>query len=191
MTTYSYSQLEGLWIQGGGSRVLAPLMAAIAMAESSGNSLARNPSGASGLWQINGLPFPGNPFDPLTNARMAVAKYHEQGLNAWVTYTNGAYKQFFKGQVPPTAYTGPGGDSTGIQTTSFTGDIIGAIAGALGLGADLKGFFIRAGLIVLGGILLVAGLIMAGKGHEGTNVNVASSPEEQPEAEDAEIPEAA
>ena len=87
--------LESLWVAAGGPRSLAHLMAAIAMAESGGNAGAHNPSGASGLWQILGLPFPGNPFDPLTNARMAVAKWRTQGLGAWVTYTSGAYRAYY------------------------------------------------------------------------------------------------
>ena len=56
----SYGQLERLWTEAGGASRMAALMAAIAEAESSGNSQAHNPSGASGLWQILGLPFPGN-----------------------------------------------------------------------------------------------------------------------------------
>jgi hypothetical protein len=58
-------------------------MAHIAMAESAGDPNAVNPSGATGLWQILGQPFRGNPRDPLTNARMAVWKYNHQGLGAW------------------------------------------------------------------------------------------------------------
>src|SRR5215813_3238316 len=118
MAQFTYGQLESLWIQAGGSKVLAPLMAAIALAESGGNSDARNPSGASGLWQILGQPFPGNVFDPKENARMAVAKEKEQGLGAWETYTSGAYKQFLRGNVPPaqaqTTAAAGGGDSTGL-----------------------------------------------------------------------------
>jgi Transglycosylase SLT domain len=87
--------LERLWDAAGGPPGAAHLMAAIAMAESGGNPRAFNPSGASGLWQILGLPFPGNPFDPLTNARMAVSKYRSQGLGAWEAYTNGAYRAFY------------------------------------------------------------------------------------------------
>src|SRR5262249_46710665 len=120
MAQFTYGQLESLWIQAGGSKALAPLMAAIAMAESGGNSDARNPSGASGLWQILGNPFPGNAFDPQVNAKMAVAKEKEQGLSAWVTYTSGAYKQFLRGNVPPQAAQTTGavsttGDSSGLQ----------------------------------------------------------------------------
>ena len=103
-----YSQLEGLWKQAGGPASMAGLMAAIAEAESGGRSTAQNPSGASGLWQILGVPFPGNVFDPLTNARMAVAKWRSQGLGAWATYTSGAYKQFLHG--------GAGGAGGALQT---------------------------------------------------------------------------
>jgi hypothetical protein len=92
------SQLASLWMQAGGARNLSHLMAAIAMAESGGRSDARGPmtpfGQAKGLWQILGLPFPGNPFDPLTNARMARAKYLTQGLRAWEAYTNGSYRRF-------------------------------------------------------------------------------------------------
>jgi hypothetical protein len=91
----SLPYLERLWDAAGGPPGIAHLMAAIAMAESGGNPNAYNPSGASGLWQILGLPFPGNPFNPLTNAAMAVAKYRSQGLGAWVTYTSGAYRAFY------------------------------------------------------------------------------------------------
>lgn len=97
---YSYGQLEGLWDRAGGAPSMASLMAAIALAESGGNPGAYNPSGASGLWQILGVPFAGNPMDPLTNARMAVSKLASQGLGAWVTYTDGAYRQFLHGGVP-------------------------------------------------------------------------------------------
>jgi hypothetical protein len=144
LATYDYAQLEQLWTGAGGPRALAPLMAAIALAESSGNSQARNPSGASGLWQILGDPFPGDPFDPQTNAKMAVAKYREQGLNAWATYTSGAYKRFLRGSLPPGTTGGPppggthttaaqgggGGFWTMWNTVPGTGIPIGFIAGA-------------------------------------------------------------
>jgi cell wall-associated NlpC family hydrolase len=100
---YSYSQLERLWISAGGAKSLAPIMAAIAMAESGGNPNAENPSGATGLWQILGAVHPADASrltDPSVNAKEAVAKYHTQGLKAWTTYTSGAYKKFLQGNVP-------------------------------------------------------------------------------------------
>lgn len=97
--TYSYSQLMQLWIAAGGSRTMAPIMAAIAMAESGGNPRAHNASGASGLWQILGAVKSADQsrlFDPTVNAREAVLKFRSQGLGAWESYTNGSYKKFMQ-----------------------------------------------------------------------------------------------
>ena len=107
---YSYAELEGLWIGAGGPKRLAPLMAAIAMAESRGIPGARNPSGATGLWQILGQVSPGNLTDPQVNARNAVRKWQLQGLKAWTTYTSGDYKHFLKHGVAP---VDPSGGATG------------------------------------------------------------------------------
>jgi len=125
MTVYSYAQLEGLWEQAGGSKALAPVMAAIAMAESGGNSQAYNPSGATGLWQILGAVNPadqGNLFNPQVNAKEALLKYKTQGLGAWVTYTDGAYKKYLQGNVPPTAITGVQGPPPGVAAPGSPGE---------------------------------------------------------------------
>src|SRR5271169_725521 len=52
MANYTFSQLMGLWEQAGGSKGFAALMAGVAEVESGGNPQAYNPSGATGLWQI-------------------------------------------------------------------------------------------------------------------------------------------
>jgi hypothetical protein len=87
---YDLQSLQQLWVAAGGPAGVAPLMARIAMAESGGNpsigNAGRTPNGttvAAGLWQILGLPFPGDPTDPMTNARMAVAKYTAGGTAPW------------------------------------------------------------------------------------------------------------
>src|SRR6185437_7308938 len=140
MARYSFAQLEGLWVRAGGPRSMAPVMAAIALAEADGDSNAHNPSGASGLWQILGNPFPGNAFDPLTNARMAVSKWRSQGLQAWVTYTSGAYRKFLPpGQAPPPARAG----SVPAQGSSGPG-----IGGLLQAPADVLRFFTGAAAAV-------------------------------------------
>lgn len=126
MTQYNYSQLEELWINAGGNRAIAPVMAAIALAESSGRSDAFNASGASGLWQILGAVNQSDQnqlFNPIVNAHEAVLKYQTQGLGAWVTYTSGAYKQFLQGAAPatgPLAGGSGGGGSGGASTTAST-----------------------------------------------------------------------
>jgi phage-related protein len=88
--------LENLWISAGGpGGIIAHIAAAIALAESGGNPRARNPSGASGIWQILGQVVPGNIFDPFINALNAVKKYRDAGgFSPWVTFTSGAYRQF-------------------------------------------------------------------------------------------------
>jgi hypothetical protein len=102
-SAYSFGQLKTLWVLAGGAPSLAPTMAAIALAESGGRSNAHNPSGASGLWQIempvNAQYVPGgaaNVYNPLANARGAVAIERAQGLGAWVTYSSGAYRRYLQ-----------------------------------------------------------------------------------------------
>ena len=98
MASYSKGQLEALWEQAGGSKAVASVAAAIALAESGGNPAARNPEGpehAEGLWQIKGQLVPGNILNPQVNAANAVAKYRAaKGFTPWTTYTGGAYKQY-------------------------------------------------------------------------------------------------
>jgi len=76
MTTYSFSQLEKLWEQAGGSPALASYAAATAIIESGGRTDAYNASGASGLMQLipsNQHLIPGgNVFNGLDNMIGAV-----------------------------------------------------------------------------------------------------------------------
>jgi Transglycosylase SLT domain len=92
---YSKAQLEALWAATNPGNGDPHLMAAIALAESSGNPSSLNSIGACGLWQIH--PYEAGCLSPTTNARMAGGKLKSQGLTAWETYTNGAYKQYYTG----------------------------------------------------------------------------------------------
>lgn len=69
--------IKSLWIQAGGNPQHAGTAAAVALAESSGNPQAShtNSSGSvdRGLWQINSIHGALSSFDPLANARAAVA----------------------------------------------------------------------------------------------------------------------
>jgi len=144
MATYSYSQLEGLWIKAGGPKTMAPLMAAIALAESSGNPSAHNASGASGLWQILGAPtgWTGSTdwYNPQTNARAAVAKYHTQGLAAWQSYTSGAYRKYLKGGVTATVPGGGPGSQVHIPGTPVSVGASGLLGSLLSLPSQVTGF---------------------------------------------------
>lgn len=117
MADLTFAELEGVAIKGGFPQSMAPLMAAIALAESSGDPNSTNPTDNGGrqtswgLWQISlgnhTAPAP-NWNDPVENAKLAYGKWRSQGLWAWGTWQSGAYKKFLpKGYVPPT-YTFPG-----------------------------------------------------------------------------------
>lgn len=172
MSNLSYSQLEGLWIHAGGSSALAPVMAAIALAESSGNPGAVNPNdnggrqSSFGLWQIsNGTHSPpaSNWNNPQVNASLAVAKYHNQGLGAWGTYTSGVYKKFLQGNVPPSGNFPNGPGSGGAGSGPFG---LSTLASFLG-GGPLAQFVTdpidaleRIGLVIFGSILILVGIFI-------------------------------
>lgn len=125
MTQYfTYSQLEQLWINAGGSSAVAPVMAAIAMAESGGKSDAVNQNGNGttdrGLWQINSIWGNLSTFDVTTNADAAVAVYNQQGITAWSTYNNGNYKQFLQGGSVPTGTADTAASATPSSTNPGT-----------------------------------------------------------------------
>lgn len=180
MARLTYSQIQQLWIQNGGSKALAPLMAAIALAESGGRTDALNPTAPDysvGLWQINyygalregRTRLFGSPeeliADPARQVKAARSILHGQGLGAWSTYTNGAYRQYLGGAstsaLPPNLSTAPavgagGGSSVqaaGLQQAGYDavvdltpwgiplnpfklpGYLAGKLGGALGDGA--------------------------------------------------------
>lgn len=138
MAKLSYAQLEGLWTQNGGSAALAPIMAAIALAESSGNPSATNPNDNGGrqtswgLWQLSdgthNQPV-SNILDPNVNAAQAVKKYKSQGLKAWGSYTSGAYKKFLQNGVPAST-----SGITGASSTANQAGVVSDIGGAIGTG---------------------------------------------------------
>ena len=96
--------MQSLLRQAGWPESLIPIMAAIGMAESSGQpcivgTLANNEYSV-GLWQININPALRRPWtrqqlcDPLFNAQVALQIYRQQGLRAWGSYTDGRYRQY-------------------------------------------------------------------------------------------------
>lgn len=119
MGKYSFSQLEAIWVQAGGSAVFKAMAAAVAMAESGGNPNAsnRNSNGTTdrGLWQINSIHGSQSTFDPISNARAAVS-ISKNGTNwrPWCTaWSTGRCSGTFLGQGSPVLKYLPGGSSTG------------------------------------------------------------------------------
>lgn len=196
--TLTYSQLEGAWIEGGGSAAAAPVAAAIAMAESAGNPMSHNGNAGTGdnsygLWQINmigslgparraqyGLPSNEALFDPVTNARVAVAM-SGNGTNwsPWTTYISGAFRRYLQNGIVPNG-SGLGGSfgsaimgsDAGSQQNatlaSFTDNTcvlgwsgLGGIFGSTGHFCLLTKSEMRA---MVGGLLLASGTLVMGVG---------------------------
>ena len=188
MAQYTYGQLVNLYATANNvpaTSAEALTMGALAMAESSGDPNAHNPSGASGLWQImpshasdKGWTYGTNFYDPATNARMAYFVLHHQGYSAWTTYTNGAYRKFLGGSVPnvspnisnagmlaipgipgpgqaPLIGGGTGGGIIGGVQTPSTGSLLGIPTHLFDVG-----LWRRIGIALVGFLLIVVGLII-------------------------------
>ena len=111
-----YNSLERLAVEGGFTPEQAKIMAAIALAESSGRARALNDNTDTGdlsygLWQINMIDYPtyklgeerrkqmklkdnDELYDPAVNVRAAKMIFDQQGYDAWSVYKSGAYKKF-------------------------------------------------------------------------------------------------
>jgi hypothetical protein len=128
---YNISQLVGLAQRAGFKGENAAVAAAVAMAESGGNTNAHNtkyPDNSYGLWQINMLDEPGymlgaerrkkfnlksnnELFNPVTNASVAYKLSGGSNFGAWSTYNDGLHIPFLPAarkalsnpQAPPRA----------------------------------------------------------------------------------------
>jgi hypothetical protein len=156
-TPLTQSQLQQLALNAGFPASVAPLMSAIALAESGGCPTATNPNDNNGtqtswgLWQIsNGTHSVLSGWnDAQTNANMAFQKYQSQGLRAWGSYTNGSYAQYLPGtsaSVPPGVTPTASGSSNPI-TDLFNSDQVHQI-----------------GILGIGGVVILIGLVIAFKG---------------------------
>lgn len=105
MATISQSQVYTIALLAGLPQ--PKVMAAVAMAESSGRTDVVNSIGCVGLWQIN-QPVWVKQYpkwtvkwlqNPLNNASAAKVIYAAQGFKAWEAYTNGAYSQYLNKAV--------------------------------------------------------------------------------------------
>lgn len=119
----------------------ARIMAAIAMAESGGNSTAHNPNAATGdnsygLWQINmlggmgperrrqfGIGSNAQLFDPATNAMAARRIHQSQGFGAWSVFRSGAYRQFLPGAVAAQPMAGSAAAPVGFNSAGLMGGL--------------------------------------------------------------------
>lgn len=97
---YNAGSLAQLWRQENPGNGDPRLMGAVGMAESAGDPAANGPPDGRGLWQVEWpiwgktLGRLGNPYSPRPNARMAGEILKQQGIGAWVAFTNGSYRKF-------------------------------------------------------------------------------------------------
>jgi hypothetical protein len=146
-TKYTYAQLEGLWINAGGPKLVAPVAAAIALAESGGCSSDLNPTDnggtqtSVGLWQVsNGThQYPAAWTSAAGNAAEAVAKYTGAGnsFSPWGTYKSGAYTAYLNGSTTPDTNVPSSASTT--AATSSTYDAAGCLFGFPGISIPVVG----------------------------------------------------
>jgi Lysozyme like domain len=176
-SSYSYSQLEQLWIKYGGNKVYAPIAAAIAMAESSGRVRATdidsNGTVDRGLWQINSVHGSQSTYDVAGNTRAAIAISNGgRDWHPWVTFNTGAYKKYLNGKmVIPSGRSAGTTIDTGGGTNLYGGkglnipnplsgiEAVGAFFNTLSEWSTWKRVFEVAG----GAILIGAGLVLMSK----------------------------
>ena len=171
----TFSQIEQTWIKAGGNPALAPTMAAIAEAESSGRpgivQSGKPYSGTGwGLWQItpgNSVPSAGTNsalLNPIANAKAAIAKLNSQGLRAWTTYNDGAYRKYMPPGATTPAFRSGGTPSTATlsasKTTSTSSCLLSIpFKGCIltkAEGKQIVGFLV----VTAGGGVIVVGLLM-------------------------------
>lgn len=135
MSNYSFAQLQAIWIQAGGSPLYSSMAAAIALAESGGNpnNSNNNSNGTTdrGLWQINSIHGSQSTFDPLANAKSAVA-ISKNGTNwrPWCTaWSDGRCGGTFMGSGSPVLKHLPAGASTGGTPASGSDGTVAQPAG--------------------------------------------------------------
>ena len=88
----SCSGLEALWVAAGGRASAAFMAAEIAKAESGGRQYAHSPTNDFGYWQINGVHGAMATYNPIGNAKAAIAiSSNGHNWRAWTTYVTGAY----------------------------------------------------------------------------------------------------
>lgn len=170
----SFQQLQDVWVSSGGSQAMAPLMAAIALAESGGVPNNTNPTDNGGkqtswgLWQVSNGTHQAYPnwSDPTANARIAQGKLSTQGLTAWGTYTNGSAAKILAGQagtipnLPSSAATG--GYSASQATTGGGNKDSACLVNApsvLGLGGNCLLNRSQARALIGGVALIPAGIL--------------------------------
>jgi len=183
--TYSLAEMVEFAQQAGFQGESAKTIAAIAMAESSGNPYAVNPAdpgGSYGLTQINGAAHGigyasqtiGNPLEAFKQA-FSISKGGTT-FQPWSTYTNGMYLPYAQqlgiggagssSASTGTTSSGSGGSSGSLSGTSATGQAIQSQSPLSAIFASIGNIFQSAGLLMLGIVLVAVGAWYVAKPRE-------------------------
>lgn len=172
MPKLSQSEIAALARDAGFTGNNVAIAAAIAMAESGGNTDAYNGKdrdSSYGLWQINmkgglgpdrrkrfGLNSNNELFDPKTNARVAYGIFKTGGFAQWTTYTRGAYKNF--GPDRDAGKNISGAVSGVVDTVK---DTTMAVPNAInGFGDNLIKASSNMAAVIVGAVLLLVGVLI-------------------------------
>jgi lysozyme-like protein len=191
---YTFSQLEGIWIQAGGSAATAAVAAAVALAESSGNKdvTSHNPDGGTnvGLWQLDTPGGKGAGYsvaqlqDPIINAKAAIAGSNNgQNWSAWETYVTGAYRRFLSNAAPSNVpELGSAASSTPTTSSGSSGGIGDIFSWLTSIPNTFKdvftlfhnlispSFWLRVGAFFTGAALLVVGIYVMMKANSDSSI---------------------
>ncbi len=172
--TFSFKQLEELWVQAGGNQTAAPTMAAIALAESKGDPTIENTGYTNkeglhpaGLWQIN-EGGKGDLLNPLTNAKNAVEKLKSQGFSAWETFTNGDYKPYLSSTNLQSGISDKEAiQNAGVPGVNEAGEAIEkTIEETLNWEGPVEKIVLTGVLLLAGAVLIVYGIMVAVRPRE-------------------------
>lgn len=177
---YTLAEMVAFAEQAGFQGDSAKTIAAIAMAESSGNPYAINPAdpgGSYGLTQINGAAHGptaantlGNPLEAFKQA-FSISKGGTT-FQPWSTYTNGMYSQYAQqlglggGAGSSSGASSSAGSSGSLNGTSATGQPIASQSPLSAIFASVGNLFQSFGLLILGAVLVAVGAWYIAKPRE-------------------------
>lgn len=162
MPKLSDAQIATLMRNAGFPAAEIPTGVAVALAESGGNSDAVGPVNSNGtrdwgLFQINDVhknrPGFANRMDPQTNTNLAFAIWKDAGgkWTPWSTFNSGRYRTFLPRGI---LASGAKADTPASTPASAPAAAVSAINPDLTLGS----FWLRVGVFLLGGLLIIVGL---------------------------------
>jgi hypothetical protein len=140
---YTPSEINTALVNAGAPPAVAPTLTAISGAESGYGRSQISPTNKDGsrdhgVFQVNdkAWPFQNVAAQPLEKqAEIAVHIYNQQGLKAWSTYNNGAYKKYLDPNAPvapaapnaPAVRTSPAQDFLAAQKSGNFGAMLAAL----------------------------------------------------------------